>query len=115
MNMKRIYMFAAAALCASAIALNAQDKPAEGQGRRGGGGNPLFAALDTNGDGVIDATEINNAPAALRKLDKNGDGKLTREELRPAGRGENGQGGRRRNGSSGSSSTSSTTSSSSAK
>jgi hypothetical protein len=44
---------------------------------------PLVAALDTNHDGVIDADEIANAPAALRKLDKNGDGKLTMDELRP--------------------------------
>jgi hypothetical protein len=44
---------------------------------------PLFAALDTNHDGVIDANEIANAPAALKKLDKNDDGKLTLRELRP--------------------------------
>ena len=47
--------------------------------------NPIIAALDANGDGELDATEINNAPAALRKLDKNGDGRITRAELR-AGR-----------------------------
>ncbi|MGE3312607.1 MAG: hypothetical protein AB7O66_21775 [Limisphaerales bacterium] len=45
--------------------------------------NPLFAALDANADGVIDADEINGAVAALNKLDKNGDGKLTGDELRP--------------------------------
>lgn len=44
---------------------------------------PLIAALDANHDGVIDADEIANAPAALKKLDKNGDGKLTMDELRP--------------------------------
>ena len=56
--------------------------------------NPLFAALDTNGDGVIDAQEIANAAASLRKLDRNGDGKLTEDEVRPAmgGRGEGGRG-----------------------
>jgi Ca2+-binding EF-hand superfamily protein len=41
-----------------------------------------MAALDANHDGVIDEEEIKNAPAALRKLDKNGDGKLTLDELR---------------------------------
>jgi len=45
--------------------------------------DPLFATLDANTNGVIDAGEISQAPAALRTLDKNGDGKLTQEELRP--------------------------------
>jgi hypothetical protein len=65
------------------------DRP--GQNREGGPGGPrgqmvapLFAALDVNKDGVIDADEIKNAAAALAKLDKNGDGKLTPDELRPA-------------------------------
>jgi hypothetical protein len=95
MNMKRSYLFAI--LFASAVALNAQDKPAdsEGKGQRRGGGNPIIAALDTNHDGEIDASEINNAPAALRKLDKNGDGKLTRDELRPANRNGGGGGGKK--------------------
>ena len=44
---------------------------------------PLFVALDTNRDGVIDAAEIANASAALKALDKNGDGKLTPNELIP--------------------------------
>jgi hypothetical protein len=44
---------------------------------------PIIAALDANGDGIIDAQEIANAPAALLKLDKNGDGKLTPDEYRP--------------------------------
>jgi hypothetical protein len=44
---------------------------------------PLFAALDANHDGIIDATEIANASTALRTLDKNGDGKLTPDELMP--------------------------------
>jgi hypothetical protein len=51
----------------------------------------IIAALDANHDGVIDAGEIANAPAALKTLDKNGDGQLTRDEYigrpphRPAG------------------------------
>lgn len=44
---------------------------------------PLFQALDTNGDGVIDANEMTNALAVLKKLDKNGDGILTLDELLP--------------------------------
>ena len=44
---------------------------------------PIITALDANGDGIIDATEIANASAALLKLDKNGDGKLTPDEYLP--------------------------------
>lgn len=45
--------------------------------------SPVIIALDANHDGVIDEQEIENASKALKSLDKNGDGKLTREELRP--------------------------------
>jgi len=44
---------------------------------------PLDAALDENGDEVIDAQEIAKAPALLRKLDRNGDGRLTADEYMP--------------------------------
>ena len=59
-----------------------------GQGGPGGSGHhppmlPLIKALDANHDGVIDADEIANAPAALKTLDKNGDGQLTRDEYLP--------------------------------
>ncbi len=47
--------------------------------------DPLTMALDTNRDGQISAEEIEAAPAALKKLDRNGDGKLTRHELHPGG------------------------------
>lgn len=63
----------------------------QGGGNFGGGAgegfrpplHPLEMALDANGDGIIDAKEIANAVAALKKLDKNGDGKLTEDEYRP--------------------------------
>lgn len=45
--------------------------------------DPVMLALDANGDGVLSAAEIDNAPASLKALDANGDGKLTRDELRP--------------------------------
>ena len=74
----------------SASAVAAQEPPqgASPGGQGGPGGvrrpaSPLVAALDANHDGVIGATEIANAPAALRTLDKNGDGQLTRDEFRP--------------------------------
>jgi hypothetical protein len=40
----------------------------------------IIKALYANGDGVIDSNEIANASAALKTLDKNGDGQLTRDE-----------------------------------
>ena len=45
--------------------------------------HPVLAALDTDHDGEISAEEMKNAPAALRKLDRNGDGWLTEDEVRP--------------------------------
>ena len=44
---------------------------------------PLETALDADRDGEISGSEIDNASAVLKKLDKNGDGKLTPEEYRP--------------------------------
>jgi Ca2+-binding EF-hand superfamily protein len=44
---------------------------------------PVMVALDSNTNGVIEAEEMANATASLKKLDKNGDGKLTEDELRP--------------------------------
>ena len=58
-------------------------------GDRGGRGgftpppNPLATALDTDNDGELSAAEIANAVAALKSLDKDGDGKISREEMRP--------------------------------
>lgn len=45
--------------------------------------DPLRVALDANHDRELDAEEIRNAPSALAKLDRNGDGRIDREELRP--------------------------------
>lgn len=55
--------------------------------------SPLQDALDANRDGEISAEEIDNAAAALRKLDKNKDGKLVMRELMPQGMGPGGPGG----------------------
>jgi hypothetical protein len=41
---------------------------------------PLLRALDTDGDVTLSPWEIGNAPAALRKLDTNHEGKVTAEE-----------------------------------
>jgi Ca2+-binding EF-hand superfamily protein len=54
--------------------------------------SPAFQALDTDRDGVISAAELANAAVSLKSLDKNGDGKLTEDEVRPqmGGRGRRG-------------------------
>ncbi len=89
-------------LCALNVAALAQDnaptppppgghRPPPGGGPGGPGGpgrprrpgSPVVAALDANHDGIIDAAEIANAPAALKALDKNNDGQLTADELHP--------------------------------
>ena len=63
--------------------------PQDGNGGGPGQGHhrppppPIVQALDANHDGVIDSNEIANASAALKTLDKNGDGKLTTDEYRP--------------------------------
>ena len=82
--MKKILSALALLLAASAFTAIAQDAPVPSEpGKPKHGAPPIVAALDTNKDGVIDAQEIANAPAALQSLDKNGDGKLTRDELHP--------------------------------
>ena len=116
--MKTKLLLTTLTLVTATLLLSAQDpqrppqgRPGEGgqggqkgppPGREGGGEgvrppmHPLQQALDANGDGVIDAKELANAVAALKKLDKNGDGKLTEDEYRPArpqGGGQGGQGG----------------------
>jgi Ca2+-binding EF-hand superfamily protein len=57
------------------------------EGRPGQGGpvpgGPVLRALDADGDGEISASEIADAAKALAKLDKNSDGKLTRDEIGP--------------------------------
>jgi len=70
----------------------AQQQPVEGRGGEGRGGrgpqgmmraDPIFQALDTNHDNVISGDEITNAASALKSLDKNQDGSLSEDELRP--------------------------------
>ncbi len=55
----------------------------QGEGRQMPPPPPVIGVLDANHDGVIDEVEIAQAAESLKKLDKNGDGKLTIEELRP--------------------------------
>lgn len=89
------------------VSLQAQDATTErptreGRGPRGDRPVPgLIGALDANKDGTLDKTEISGATDALKKLDKDSDGKLTVAELRGgqgrgAGEREGGEGGRER-------------------
>lgn len=69
------------------VSLNAQDtsdRPTrEGRGPRGDRPIPgVFGALDANNDRKLDKAEIAAAKDALKKLDKDNDGKLTMAELR---------------------------------
>ena len=75
------------ALTAGLSVLQAQSAPASGSSnastQRAKASPPLvLATLDANHDGIIDAGEIANASQALKSLDKNADGRLSREELR---------------------------------
>jgi hypothetical protein len=45
--------------------------------------HPVLVALDRDRDGEISASEIANAPAALRTLDRDGAGDLADDEFRP--------------------------------
>jgi Ca2+-binding EF-hand superfamily protein len=45
--------------------------------------HPVLAALDADHDGEISTREMQNASAALKSLDSNGDGRLTPDELLP--------------------------------
>ena len=73
-------------LAAAAVLLSASSAWSQPPGGRGPGGppsTPMLDALDVNGDREISAEELSNAVAALKKLDKNDDGKLTIDEMRP--------------------------------
>lgn len=74
-----------------AVALAAGAAAQEFGGRQGGrGGQPgsaLALVLDTNRDGVIGADELAAAPAALKTLDRNGNGIIESAELMMMGRG----------------------------
>lgn len=69
-----------------------------GRGGGFGGPSPIMAALDADKDGTLSSSEIANAAAALKKLDKDGDGKISGEEMRPARGGERGGRGGERGG-----------------
>ena len=79
--MERMIRLTAVALIFT-VAFTMQAQPS-GAGGRGPGGMiiPVMAALDEDKDGVISASEIQNAEKSLTALDKNGDGKIDNNEL----------------------------------
>jgi hypothetical protein len=91
MKNKVTFMLMALGVALPVMSLQAQDS--ERPARPGAGPRPdrpafgLYGALDANRDRTIDKSEISGATEALKKLDKDNDGKLTAAELRggPAG------------------------------
>ena len=78
--MKTTYILLTTALCVSLslpLAAQRQDRP----GPQGLGPCPLMKALDLDGDGMLSTEEIANAPESLATLDRNGDGRITPDEL----------------------------------
>jgi Ca2+-binding EF-hand superfamily protein len=75
-RMMSVFVFAGLAI--------AQFREGRGPGRGGFPPSIGFMALDANGDGVLDAAELDAAPTVLAKLDKNSDGRITADEVRPA-------------------------------
>ena len=65
-----------------------------GPGRDGRPPMPVMEVLDADHNGIISADELKNATAALLTLDKNKDGKLTEDEMRPQQPGRGAEGGR---------------------
>ena len=95
---RRWWVLGAGSLCVAAYLSVAE---AQGPGGRGGRAiSPLMQALDADGDGELSAKEIENATVALKTLDRDKNGKLTRQELaglRPGtGPRQRGRRGRRR-------------------
>jgi Ca2+-binding EF-hand superfamily protein len=83
-QMKHAFLLVFGLSCAFAQEQHEHD----GGPRRAPGGpmrSPAMRVLDIDKDGALSATEIQQAAANLAKLDQNQDGKLTEDELRPAG------------------------------
>ncbi|MFA6290601.1 MAG: hypothetical protein WC637_02405 [Victivallales bacterium] len=82
--MKKIFAFFVFGMAMTAMVSFAQDAGGKGEKEGKRPAPPLMSALDANDDGVIDAKEIAGSADALKKLDKNADGKLEGDEIRPA-------------------------------
>ena len=86
-SMKATLLILVSLALAGSLAL-AQNQGGPRRGGPGGPGrgmpmDPIMKALDADTNGVLVATEISNAPAALKTLDKNSDGQLSADEMTP--------------------------------
>jgi hypothetical protein len=68
------------ALALAASTASAQNRPGSGRGNANSL-PPLLCVFDADRDGVLSASEINGATAALMNLDANHDGKIDPSEL----------------------------------
>lgn len=66
-----------------AVAIATAQEPENHKGHRPPPVPPILAIFDEDRDGVLSAKEIESAAGALGKLDHDGDGKITRDEMRP--------------------------------
>ena len=92
--MKIKHMMAAIAIT-GAVGTMALAQPGGQRGGPGGpppGGNPIVEALDIDGNHELSSEEIQYASKSLAALDTNGDGVVNREDMGPPGGGR-GQGG----------------------
>lgn len=99
--MKRTFLLLATACLLTSLACDAVAQPPGRQGAPRQGGrqatpNPLLRLFDTDGDGVLSATEMEQAGAKLKALDTSKDGTVSGNELRGfvagGGRGMRGMG-----------------------
>ena len=78
--------------------LSLAQNPTRRNNQRGPREIPLVTALDLDKDGALSPSELAKAPASLFTLDKNGDRKLTSEEMGPRSSSRNRDRNRRRGG-----------------
>lgn len=85
MKTLHLVIFATSLTAVSALTVSAQrSEGPRGDGSRSPAPSPLFMIFDLDRDGIISTEEMSLAPESLAKRDANGDGRITRDELRPA-------------------------------
>ena len=86
MSIRGLTIWGIAALVAGAGAVMVGAKQDRGFAVGPGAMSPVFTALDVDHDSTLSSQEIGKAPAVLKGLDRNADGRLTRDELPMPGR-----------------------------